>query len=684
MKKTFLASLLFLVMLLSAAMILPASAENIVLDTVTVNAVKGERFYFDEESGVDFGTTFKEQTDMDKPHHVIVTMAKELGALFNTNGNSIADKSIDFTDLIGGFYLSEQTGTDLLLIKLFTNDSEYILYQLTVNILASNSENVTYTVKGDETVKLSEADFNSASLVATGNTLGTVSFTLPSASVGVLMNGSKAVGSNDVFTYGGKPSLSDLTFVPASSFRGIADIPFSATDSNGLRFTSVLRIAKDSLNEITYTVDPNGFVLFDREDFDNYCKVLLGEDLHRVKFKLPDSKYGTLAYGLTSHSKYEALVDVEENYYYSQYPYAGLVGFMPKTTFTGSCEIKFTVYSVSGKTMNGTLTVVGKAPEKITYETTSGKGVSFTDDPFSKISQSYFGRELSYVQFKIPPIEKGYLTYVFNTKTPVTVLSTNKYYPNKAFFLQYVTFTPKESFSGVCELTYTAYTEYGSFSGVIEITVKPTAETTKAPETTAKPTEPTVPAAVSEKKDKSAYFTDVGASYSWGAGAVDYLFEKKIVNGVTSTTFSPSASIKRGDFILMLVRAYDLKENFTENFSDVPASSYYYTAIGIAKAMGIAQGQGDGKFNPDGSLSRQDALVLVARTLEKLGVTLSASQKVSFSDGKEVASYAESAVSLLANAGIVKGDNNNNINPKTNLSRMEMAVILFRVLNAGK
>ena len=100
------------------------------------------------------------------------------------------------------------------------------------------------------------------------------------------------------------------------------------------------------------------------------------------------------------------------------------------------------------------------------------------------------------------------------------------------------------------------------------------------------------------------------------ASQIDYLYEKSIVSGMSSGNYGPGLNISRGDFMLMLFRAFGLTSSGSnDNFPDV-VKDYYYDAIATAKSLGIAQGV-NGKFNPDGTLTRQDAMVLIKRTLDK-------------------------------------------------------------------
>jgi hypothetical protein len=123
-----------------------------------------------------------------------------------------------------------------------------------------------------------------------------------------------------------------------------------------------------------------------------------------------------------------------------------------------------------------------------------------------------------------------------------------------------------------------------------------------------------------------------------------------------------------------------LESNFSENFADVPGDKYYSEAIGIAKELGVISGVGNNSFEPMNEISRQDMFVILARALQKQGkLTISADLTAlnSFADASEVADYAKESVNALISNGYVKGAGNNRINPTSQATRAEAAVLLY-------
>ena len=159
-----------------------------------------------------------------------------------------------------------------------------------------------------------------------------------------------------------------------------------------------------------------------------------------------------------------------------------------------------------------------------------------------------------------------------------------------------------------------------------------------------------------------------------------------MIRGVDSagTRYGPSSSIRRGDFVLMLCRTFQFSPVTGPSFPDVPANTYYADALSTAKALGIVKGDDKGSFNPNATLTRQDAMVMLQRALTAAKITTpTVSAQVLnalYKDGAHVSSYAQSAMASMVQMGVIKGDDKGMLNPRASIRRAEMAVILHRVL----
>lgn len=180
-------------------------------------------------------------------------------------------------------------------------------------------------------------------------------------------------------------------------------------------------------------------------------------------------------------------------------------------------------------------------------------------------------------------------------------------------------------------------------------------------------------------------FTDLGR-FSWAAGAINNLQQKGVVTGISSQQYGPSLNIIRGDFMLMVFRGFGLTaggNSANASFQDVASDKYYAEAIRIAQTQGIAKGVNDTDFAPQGTLTRQDAMVLIYRTLQVQGKSPAPgnlSDLATYHDSLQVSSYATEAVAALVKAGVIQGNGYGNLAPRDMISRAEMALILQRAL----
>mgnify|MGYP004605075205 CR=1 FL=1 len=201
--------------------------------------------------------------------------------------------------------------------------------------------------------------------------------------------------------------------------------------------------------------------------------------------------------------------------------------------------------------------------------------------------------------------------------------------------------------------------------------------TPSAPGNTANPSKPNT-------TESTEIFTDL-ENHAWAKDSIYALKNKGIISGISEIEFAPANNIKRGDFILILTRMLGVNDEFTENFADVPESTYYYNAIGSAKAAGIAQGSGE-NFMPENSITRQDLITLAYRAFLAKGYIEETGELTSleaFADMGDISEYAKTAMASMVSAGIIKGSNGN-VNPKGNATRAEVAVMCARLVELMK
>lgn len=169
----------------------------------------------------------------------------------------------------------------------------------------------------------------------------------------------------------------------------------------------------------------------------------------------------------------------------------------------------------------------------------------------------------------------------------------------------------------------------------------------------------------------------------WAYTAVEYCYAHNIVSGISPTEFGRDNQIRRGDFMLMLYNALGKPAtSHKADFTDVSESDYYYTALSWAQEAGLATGTGNGAYSPTDPVTREQAFTILRQALPLMGKNCpdgDLSVLDQFSDRDQIADYAKVHTATLVSQGLVSGKGDG-IDPKGNLTRAEMAAILYKAI----
>lgn len=120
---------------------------------------------------------------------------------------------------------------------------------------------------------------------------------------------------------------------------------------------------------------------------------------------------------------------------------------------------------------------------------------------------------------------------------------------------------------------------------------------------------------------------------------------------------------------------------YTGGFQDLPAGAYYTGYAQWANTFGVMNGVSSTQFSPDQKIKREDICVLMYRYLTNyLGKSVS-SQGTAFSDDGSISSYAKTAVYAMRAVGVVNGYPDNTFLPKSYATRAEVAKMFENLYN---
>jgi hypothetical protein len=168
-------------------------------------------------------------------------------------------------------------------------------------------------------------------------------------------------------------------------------------------------------------------------------------------------------------------------------------------------------------------------------------------------------------------------------------------------------------------------------------------------------------------------FSDIPSG--WAHDAVVYAVENGILKGDNNQVF-PDRLLTRAETAALINRSLGLSEKADiSEYTDVPTGAWYYDDMAIAAAAGIFQGS-DNELRPEAQITREEVFAVIARAykLESDNNNLS-----SFNDENSVSDWAKSSAAALIANGYVNGDDKNNLRPKDNITRAELAQILYNI-----
>lgn len=169
------------------------------------------------------------------------------------------------------------------------------------------------------------------------------------------------------------------------------------------------------------------------------------------------------------------------------------------------------------------------------------------------------------------------------------------------------------------------------------------------------------------------YFVDVKTG-DYFYNAVLWAVQEGITSGTDATHFSPNASCTRAQIVTFLWRAAGSPEpKNMSNFKDVPADSYYAKAVAWAVENGIIGGTGDGKFSPNATCTRAQAMTFLYRASGSPAVIGSAT----FSDVAANAYYAD-AVKWAEKDEITGGIGGGLFGADNDCTRAQIVTFLYR------
>jgi len=199
-----------------------------------------------------------------------------------------------------------------------------------------------------------------------------------------------------------------------------------------------------------------------------------------------------------------------------------------------------------------------------------------------------------------------------------------------------------------------------------------------------------------ERSEVSTFHYNIEPVSQWAVADIEKAISLKLIPPLMQRNYREN--ISRADFCKLAVNLLvqktgkSLEELLKENRALIQYNAFTDTSdeeILAANALGIVNGVGKGRFNPNGMISRQEAAVMLMRTAAVLGITETDELPEVFADSDAFADWARDAIAFVSslkdktsNKKIMGGVGNGNFSPLGSYTREQAFVTMLRLFNA--
>ncbi len=170
--------------------------------------------------------------------------------------------------------------------------------------------------------------------------------------------------------------------------------------------------------------------------------------------------------------------------------------------------------------------------------------------------------------------------------------------------------------------------------------------------------------------------------------AIEELTERGIINGMDETTFAPDTTMTRAAFAAITVRALGLPIKSNGIFRDVAPGEWYAAYVDTTHHFGIVSGVSETDFYPDGTITKEQAAVMVCRAAKICGIENKLDDfavrniLAEFTDYMSVSQWAKASVAFCFENGILDRSELE-IKPTEAITRGRIADMLYALLKGA-
>jgi len=165
----------------------------------------------------------------------------------------------------------------------------------------------------------------------------------------------------------------------------------------------------------------------------------------------------------------------------------------------------------------------------------------------------------------------------------------------------------------------------------------------------------------------------------WYHFAIDFVIHNRYMKGYGNERFGPNDAVNKAQLIQIIYNMAGHPSGVSGyQFSDVPTRSWCYKAVSWAVGEELISAPG-GYVGADDAVTREEAISVLYNYAKSHGHGVSNTTNIGhFTDSQTVSGYAYTPISWAVAEGIIAGNGNNELKPYENLTRAQLAQILYK------
>jgi hypothetical protein len=175
------------------------------------------------------------------------------------------------------------------------------------------------------------------------------------------------------------------------------------------------------------------------------------------------------------------------------------------------------------------------------------------------------------------------------------------------------------------------------------------------------------------------------AAASWAKAAISELYVEGMV-GYPDGAYRPDRSITRAEFATIVAEALEIKPITPDKptYRDVDPAAWYYSYVEACTKAGLIVGRGNGVFDPDSPITRQEIAVIMVKADGKAGDAAADADIVpKYTDSASIAVWARPFVVAAAADSLMVGYPDGSFGPLKNATRAECSQTIWNEIGAG-